>query len=766
MVCTRRNLARIAGAFLLLSASSSFAAPVKGVFTYHQPDGVAFPVNVEGDEFYATEETQDGHLIIQDPGTKYWCYARLSKDGTTLESTGVPATQSLASNIDPAASASVIAAAKHLRAPRDHRLRIDRANRLLLHRDADGRILAAGPLNVPGGPFAAAGSVQSAANPVQGIKKGLTLLVQFPDRLADVTIARSQVDAFCNQMTPHYTEFGNNGSVSEFYYQVSGGRLSYTNVVTAYYTARHTRDYYTDESISYGARAAELIGEALDSLEASGFDFRTADGNGDGTIDALNCFYAGDIVNSWARGLWPHASGVYWRSARTGVVSQAYQITDIGASLTLGTFCHENGHMLCGFPDVYDYGYDSTGGGGSFDLMAFGIFGTNPAPPDAYLRYKAGWGTAESIVGSVSHQVSLTAEREDGSLLNQFLIYRRPAVDSEYYVIENLYQHNRGANLPAGGVAIWHVDELGNHDLQNYTHQSSHNNFEVALIQADNLRELERNLSYGDANDLYFVGNLASSYRNEFSDASDAGLYDNNAHWWDGSSSGLRVSAFSVPGNVMTFRVDGALDSGTLALASGTYSVSETAGSVALTVLRSGGSAGAASVHYATSGGTAKAGTDYTAVSGTLNWGNGETGARTILVPILNNPLVTGSQTVEIQLSAASGATLGSPATAILTILDSSEPCVPSATVCGGQSGSFNTSGAYCFRTPDAIQGWGCSNMTGRTVQVNGVVETCGNLPLPVKYNGYYYFSASAGGPTYSSIYWWGTPGNCSGGSR
>lgn len=44
----------------------------------------------------------------------------------------------------------------------------------------------------------------------------------------------------------------------------------------------------------------------------------------------------------------------------------------------------------------------------------------------------------------------------------------------------------------------------------------------------------------------------------------------------------------------------------------------------------------------------------------------------------------------------------------------SGEPCVPKATICGGQSGNFNTTGAYCFRTPDSIAGWGCSNFDGR----------------------------------------------------
>ena len=87
-----------------------------------------------------------------------------------------------------------------------------------------------------------------------------------------------------------------------------------------------------------------------------------------------------------------------------------------------------------------------------------------------------------------------------------------------------------------------------------------------------------------------------------------------------------------------------------------------------------------------------------------------------------------------------------------------SEPCVPAKTITGsgsGNSGNFGTTGAYCFRTPDNITGWNCSNFSGRTLKVNGTLETCGTLPLPAKVNGYYYFDSSAGGVDYASIYWY-----------
>src|SRR5260221_11074677 len=35
----------------------------------------------------------------------------------------------------------------------------------------------------------------------------------------------------------------------------------------------------------------------------------------------------------------------------------------MGAEVTLGTFCRENGHMLCDYPDLYAYGHESSGVG-------------------------------------------------------------------------------------------------------------------------------------------------------------------------------------------------------------------------------------------------------------------------------------------------------------------------------------------------------------------------------------------------------------------
>lgn len=110
---------------------------------------------------------------------------------------------------------------------------------------------------------------------------------------------------------------------------------------------------------------------------------------------------------------------------------------------------------------------------------------------------------------------------------------------------------------------------------------------------------------------------------------------------------------------------------GTLQFSSATYSVNENGGSATITATRTGGSSGAVSVQYATSNGTATAGSDYTASSGMLNWADGDSAAKTFLVPITNDTLVEGNETVNLALSAPTGgASLGAPSAAVLTIVD------------------------------------------------------------------------------------------------
>ncbi len=109
---------------------------------------------------------------------------------------------------------------------------------------------------------------------------------------------------------------------------------------------------------------------------------------------------------------------------------------------------------------------------------------------------------------------------------------------------------------------------------------------------------------------------------------------------------------------------------GTFVFSSATYEVEEdTPGFGTITVNRVNGNVGAASVNYTTSNGSATAGSDYTTSAGTLNFVGGET-SRTFIVPITNDTTAEPTETINLALSNPTGGTLGTPGTAVLTILE------------------------------------------------------------------------------------------------
>jgi Protein of unknown function (DUF3500)/Calx-beta domain len=114
---------------------------------------------------------------------------------------------------------------------------------------------------------------------------------------------------------------------------------------------------------------------------------------------------------------------------------------------------------------------------------------------------------------------------------------------------------------------------------------------------------------------------------------------------------------------------------GTITFVETSYQVVESAGVATIQIQRSGGTAGAVSVAYAVAGGTATAGSDLESVSGVLTWADGESGSKSFQIPILDDQLAEGDETVVFTLSsAAGGAALGSPASTMLTIRDDEAP--------------------------------------------------------------------------------------------
>ena len=80
-------------------------------------------------------------------------------------------------------------------------------------------------------------------------------------------------------------------------------------------------------------------------------------------------------------------------------------------------------------------------------------------------------------------------------------------------------------------------------------------------------------------------------------------------------------------------------------------------------------------MRYATADGTATAGLDYTATNGMLTWGSGIAATRTVNVPILDDALVEGDESLLLTLSdPTGGATVGPPSGAQVIIADNEVP--------------------------------------------------------------------------------------------
>jgi M6 family metalloprotease-like protein len=529
------------------SPACSFAAPFAEYIEFTQPDNKKVTLWGEGDEFHAVFETTTGHTVVFDPQQKAYFYAERSSDGKCLISTGVLAHQLVPHGL-----------AKHVRMDRDAVAITARARRKKWDIETELSVrwsrLKSQALGTSTETDSAGPQFSPPSYTTIGTKVGLTLLIDFSDDPA--TVPQANIESFLNG--DNYSGYGNNGSVKKYFSDVSGGRLTYTNVLTFYVRMAQPKSYYNDVSIDCGIQGRLLINDALAILKAREdytstilptFDALTVDGSN--RVVALNVFFAGGNGGVWSYGLWPHS----WSLASpvalgNGKSVYSYQITNVGTSLSLGTFCHENGHMLCDFPDLYDYGvngvYDSKGGAGVFSLMGTGGSGTNPKQVDAYLKLAAGWATANDITSFSNLTGALVAAPNSG--YNTFYRYRKPGVTTEYFLLENRQKTGRDSGLPAAGIAVWHVDQLGNRDNQSLVPNSTHQNYELTLVQADNLWDFQNNTNSGDKYDLYYLGNSAAAYTNTLTDASSP-----NGHWWDGSASGISLNNFSTSSMSMTF---------------------------------------------------------------------------------------------------------------------------------------------------------------------------------------------------------------------
>ncbi len=121
---------------------------------------------------------------------------------------------------------------------------------------------------------------------------------------------------------------------------------------------------------------------------------------------------------------------------------------------------------------------------------------------------------------------------------------------------------------------------------------------------------------------------------------------------------------------------------GTLKMGTTLVSVNESSAVASIPVIRTGGDFGSVSVRASTSNGTALAGSDYQAVSNaSVIFADGVT-EQWITINILNPPATNeANETFTVTLISTTGATLGSPTTATVRIIDSTDTTLPATPV-------------------------------------------------------------------------------------
>jgi M6 family metalloprotease-like protein len=480
------------------------------VLTFGQQNGPEVRLRVFGDEHYARYEDLEGYTVVYDRDLGAFCYARLAAD--RFRSTGIAVSQPPPAGL-----------VRHLQEPDAVRAT-----------KAQARLLAKTPVGI-----SARDSLVRTLGPDQGLLegrrlssgpvRGLTILVNFQDVQSTVTSA--DVDAMLNGA--NYTANGNICSVREYFTRMSSGKLDYNNVVVGPYTLSRNRQFYVNTL---------LIEEALALAVADGLDLTQFDSRNEGIVDALNVLYAGQT--QYLGELWPHN---YFINLRHGNVrTDLYLLSSLGrtpADLSIGTFCHENGHLLCRFPDMYDYGErdgDSvrSAGIGVYCLMGSGNhldFGRSPSPVCSYLRDLAGWCDNEVNLNTAgAYQV----QHGDYNTVVKY----RTSKPNEYFLIENRSRMNMDQGLPASGLAVYHCDVLGSNELQQGT---AAQHYQCALLQADGHRDLELNVNRGDGNDLF--GELSGLVLTSQSAP--------HTREWDGRDSRLTISNITAPGDAIRFQV-------------------------------------------------------------------------------------------------------------------------------------------------------------------------------------------------------------------
>ena len=378
---------------------------------------------------------------------------------------------------------------------------------------------------------------------VSGNFQILTLLVDFSDKAASVNPAEFDTLVYENV----------NGSVYHFYRENSYNNLSIVSPVhpssLGWYRAPQTYAYYTNNANGLGAyptNAQKLVEDLVDLADPY-VDFSQFDNDSDGYVDGLIIAHAGPGAEFTGNNadIWSHKWSITPRLL-DGVYINTYSMNpeywSAPGDITLGVYSHELGHVL-GLPDLYDTDYTSYGVG-DWSIMASGswngVNGSSPSHFDAWSKIFLGF-VSPTVPTYDQTGVSIPQVETNASI---YKLWTNGSPASEYFLMENRQQTGYDSYIPSSGILIWHVDDTQPNNTSEWWPASGlPGYYKVALKQADNLWELEKNLDYGDTGDPY----PGSTVNRTFSSGSSP-----NSNAYAGTATQVSVVNISNSGASMT----------------------------------------------------------------------------------------------------------------------------------------------------------------------------------------------------------------------
>lgn len=475
-------------AAMFMLAASAFAVPAKRVKRQvQQPDGSVLTVMLRGDENFHYTSTEDGQPLVQRADGAY-CYATLDSNGKLTASAQV------AHDVESRGAAELsflnyyTAESQKVRS-----LGMERAKQRNARRMA--RLANRGVVDASGKPVrrVMAGATGGEGIGVTGKRKGLVILVNFKDKKMQSKHTQTEWNDYFNKVG--YNKYGNNGSVHDYFYAQSYGKLDLEfDVIGPVTVSKNMASYGANDAQGNDIDPAGMIKEACELAYAKEkMDMSQYDWDGDGAVDQVYVIYAGygEAAGGEANTIWPHEWDIQGGGYSLVLGGQRIRTYACSSELNggsgtyisgIGTACHEFSHCM-GIPDFYD-----TAGGGCFgmdawDLMDYGSYGGDGYEPTGYNTYEkwvSGWIEPTILTAPcyIKNMKPLSDAPEACVVFNE-------ANKNEYYIFENRQLKGTDVALPNHGMLVIHVDYDQKVWFDNEVNNTS-NHQRFTVVPADN----------------------------------------------------------------------------------------------------------------------------------------------------------------------------------------------------------------------------------------------------------------------------------------